>query len=805
MNKLMKILGAIVAVVVVLVVALVALASFLITPERVKQTVLPLAEENLNRKVTLGDIKVSLFSGIEIHDLVIYEPESDETFVASDLVRLRYQLLPLLAMKVVVDEVRLESPEIRIVRRQNGLFNFSDLIAEAQPDSDKDKAAEAKTETVAAKSGSAISLLVSQLSLQNGKLVFFDHVLNNTAPYRYELSGLQVVAKGVTLADEIPLSVQCQFNGSQLKLDGKVRLQPLFGQFEIGLKDFDVTAFKPYFQDAVPGELGGLKLSLDTKLEVSLEQIAAIGTLTASNLDLLLDALPDTPIDDARIGVDFDVQLDLKEGQLGVQKLAFDYNGIVAESSGTVTKLFDKPVVAMTVLVPGLDIRSALNAIPRALVNDFADLDPAGLIKAEARLSGGIDAPAALLQSAKLELDKVQATTGGQRPALSGRLLLTGDKLVSENLRVQLGDNSADIQLSAENLFGKTVIATADVSSKRFLLDPLMQGAAGAEQDQLNAAGSASVKPDSVEELGPFDIPLQATGSIRLGETVWKGLAITDFVALYELKNNIFTLSRMDGQVAGGSFSNSARIDLGKKGLSYSAQLGIKTIQADPLITALAPKSAGALFGAMDMTFALDGRGTQWQSLSRKLSGQGEMLLADGRLVSPTLINGLGAFLQLPDLNDIKFKNFQGNFRVKDGKLELDSQMVGTTLKLYPKGSLGLNGDLNMAIDTRLSPELSAKLDRKGQVAGYLSDQDGWSQVPLLLTGSIDSPSFRLDPKGVKKQATKALGQELNRQIDKLFKKDQPTQTPDGGDSSAPAEDPGEKLLKDSIRNLFGN
>ena len=68
------------------------------------------------------------YYGITLHDLSVSEPEGGEPFVAADAVVLRYQLLPLLFRHVVVDEVRLDAPRIRIERLPEGRFNFSDLL-----------------------------------------------------------------------------------------------------------------------------------------------------------------------------------------------------------------------------------------------------------------------------------------------------------------------------------------------------------------------------------------------------------------------------------------------------------------------------------------------------------------------------------------------------------------------------------------------------------------------------------------------------------------------------------------------------
>ncbi|MCK4507201.1 MAG: AsmA family protein, partial [Desulfuromonadales bacterium] len=221
MKKWTKILSAVAMILVALIVTLVVLAKVLITPERVKETLLPLAEENLNRKIDLGNIEVSLFSGIEIHGLTVYEQDGKEVFVSTDLARLKYQLLPLLAMKVVVDEVRLDKPSIRVVRFKDGQFNFSDLLTTSDDGSGQVKPS-ASTKSSNEQGSTPIGLLVSNFLLQDGQLIFLDHVLNDEAPYRYEISSLQIAAKGVSFAGEIPLSIQCQLNGSQLALDGHV-------------------------------------------------------------------------------------------------------------------------------------------------------------------------------------------------------------------------------------------------------------------------------------------------------------------------------------------------------------------------------------------------------------------------------------------------------------------------------------------------------------------------------------------------------------------------------------------------------
>ena len=798
MNKFCKILAAIALVVVILVVGLVVLAKIIITPERVKQTVLPIAEETLQRKVELGDISVSLFTGIELNDLKVYEKDGVDVFAGTKLVRLKYRLLPLLAMKVVVDEVRIESPRIRVVRMANGRFSFDDIVGSPNKEVNKESNQGESNTT-------PISLLVSQVSIEDGSLVLIDHTLRDKTPHTVEVSELQVAAKGITLTGSVPVTVKCKIDQARLEVDGSVSLVGPVADFKVKLEEVDSLAFRPYFIDAVPGKLEGLKVNLESTVTGGPEEVSADGTLKLTGLDLTLDALPDAPLKNAKIEVGYDLSFGLKSGTMDLRRGHVDFNGMVAELAGTIKDLYVKPVFAMQLTVPGVDLKHAMQSVPAGLVTGARGLDPSGTVKVDAQLAGGLDNPVKLLRKAVVTLDDLQVAANGQRPAIFGLLKFADDKLVSDGLEMRMGENRARIDLNASNLFGKTVIVKADVTSERFSLDPLLAagGAAGV------TSGKGEVSTGKGEELGPFNIPVLASGTLSIGKTVYKKLSIDDFIAKYQLKDNVLTIMQMDGKIAGGSFSNKAQVNLGTKGLTYNADLAVKSIQADPLLTAFIPKAAGALLGVMDLDLNIKGRGTQWQTMSKQLNGQGDMLVADGRVVSPGLVKGFASFLQLANKDEISFKNFQGDIKIVDGQLNIDSSILSDELKLFPKGSIGMDGTMNLSLDTRLSPQLAARLDSGGKVTRYLTDKDGWSQVPLLVSGNYASPKFGLDPKGVQKQASEALGKELGRHIEKLFGAPDPAvqkkNQEETGKGSEPVENPTNKLLQDSLKNLFGN
>lgn len=815
MSKPVKIILGILAFVAILLIFLVVMVKVFVTPERVKAVVLPLAEQSLHRSITLGEVKVGLFSGIELHDLAVGEPEGGEPFVAADRVLLRFQWLPLLSKQVVIDEVALERPLIRLIRHADGSFNISDLLAPKPAGAPSGKAGEDK-------GGEPLSVLVTVAKIHGGRLVLVDRQIAATS----ELTELELDASGISRDGTVPVKLSARLQGASLKVDGAVRPLQKHGKVNIDLQGLDALAFEPYFRGKVPGKLSRLLLDLKGEFDLQGRVVTARGKLAGRELNLFLLAVPTAPLQNATVNADYDVSLDLERDCLDIASLAVDFNGLAAQLGGEISGLTAAPKGDFKLTVPELDLARLKNALPPALLGKAGELDLTGKLRFSAILNGPLTQPLQMLRSGEVDLDKVQATAGGVRPAIDGRLKLSGDQLQTDALNVRLGDDSAQLKMHLRNLFAKPLIINADLTAARFPIEALMGGAAGspakAGGDQVSS-GAAGKAPVAGKEIGPIDLPVQASGTIRIGEGGWRGLTVKNFLADYELRDNQLNVRRMTGNFAGGSFSNTARVDLRQPGLRYETAVTLQGVDMQSLLPALAPAAAGSLFGKLDLQGNLNGSGTRWSNISRTLSGDVALVLVDGRLVSPALVKGFAAFLQLSDLNEIVFSDFRGKARIADGRAEIDSAIQSSRLKLFPKGTLGLDGTLNLAMDTRLSPELAARLDQRGKVTRYLLDADGWTQVPLLVSGSLQSPRYGLDPKGVQAQAGKVLQNELQRGLDKLLKKSQsspkapadttqqqpaesaepapqPVPPPDG---QAPVN-PSQKLLEESLKKVFG-
>ena len=799
MKKTWKIGSVFAAIVVVLVVTLVVLIKTLITPERVKGWIIPLAQQALNREVQLGDVEVSLFSGIVLKNLLIKEKTGNEAFVAADQVVLRYQFWPLLFTRVVVDEIRLDAPKITLIRQADGSFNFTDLVG-GTDETPVNPQTPVAVETNDSTQKKSIDLIVSNVAIAGGELQFVDYAINPKIPYRYKMNELSLRASHISLRQAFPFNIKARLNGSILDIDGNTNLQTRSGRVNLQLSDFDVAAFSPYFRDQLPGKMGALKLNLDLSADGGVESLATRGKILLQNIDITLDALPGAPISDASLALDYDLQVDLANAAVQITRASVNLNGIVLDLSGRVVDYSSTPEIDLMVVLNELDLRAALAAVPRELVKQVEELDPAGTVRARINLAGAVDKPLALLKTGEVSLSGIQASAGDLRPALTGLLSLSGDQVVTDKLKLTLGDNSADISFKASNLFGKPIVVSSLVTSEHFMLDPLLKAGAAPIAGGNGKSGipGKATGGKQAEEIGPFDLPVKADGEVRIGRTVYQGLNIDNFQMRYRLVDNLLTIETMTGNVAGGTFSKTGTVDLGKKGLVYNAKLNLTSVQAEPIVKVFAPKAAGTVFGGLSLETEISGRGTQPEAIRKSLSGLGKLEVADGRLTGSSLVQGLADFVNLDELRDLHFSQAKGSFTLRDGKILMDSDFTGKEVRMAPNGTIGLDGNLDLNLGARLSPELTAKLDRKGEVAQYFTDQEGWGELPLKIAGTLSRPKFSFDTKVLKSKVKEKARNELQKKLEeKVFKLE-------SKDTDAQANEPAKKMLDDAIKGLFG-
>jgi AsmA protein len=219
MSRSTKIILLVVASLVVLIGILMFLVKALVTPEKVRETMVPLAEKSLQRKVTIGKIKIGLLSGISLQDLHVRQKAGTNDVLVLESMDLQYQLLPLLAGKVVVDQIRLIRPKIVVIRNPDDSFNFSDLFGgKDAPASKAGTAAPAEERS----SRTALSLLVNEVVISGGEVLFIDGSSGEKSPSRYTVKPFSFQAGQIALGKSFPIELSAVVTGTGVFLSAQL-------------------------------------------------------------------------------------------------------------------------------------------------------------------------------------------------------------------------------------------------------------------------------------------------------------------------------------------------------------------------------------------------------------------------------------------------------------------------------------------------------------------------------------------------------------------------------------------------------
>ena len=114
--------------------AVFTLVGFFVAPPILKSILAKQLTATLHRDVTIREVRLNPFAlSATVRGLAIKEPRGPETFASFEELYVNLEASSMFRWAVVVREVRLTKPFVRLVRRQDESYNFSDLLPTPQP------------------------------------------------------------------------------------------------------------------------------------------------------------------------------------------------------------------------------------------------------------------------------------------------------------------------------------------------------------------------------------------------------------------------------------------------------------------------------------------------------------------------------------------------------------------------------------------------------------------------------------------------------------------------------------------------
>lgn len=345
MKRAIRVIGIVVALLIVIALAL----PLFVNADQFRPLLQTKLSAALGREVTLGGLKLSIFSGsVTASDLAISDDPAFSTspFLRASTLQAGVEVMPLVfSRKLNVTGITIEQPQVDLVQNAAGVWNFSSLGG-------KSSAAPAAVPGPSQSSSEASSLSVAAITIKNGRITLAKAA--SKAPPLI-LDKLDVEVKDFSASSPFTFTLAAAFSGGgDIKLDGKAGpinagnaiATPVDANLHINHLDLALSG-------AVDPALGiGGLASIDGSLKSDGASALVSGKLKGEQLKLVKAGTPAK----RTLEVDFAVDHDLKKQTGTVTRGDIHLGNAVAALTGSYNAASEPAVLNLKLAGSKLDV-----------------------------------------------------------------------------------------------------------------------------------------------------------------------------------------------------------------------------------------------------------------------------------------------------------------------------------------------------------------------------------------------------------------------------------------------------------------
>ncbi len=492
-------------------IVLVLVAPFFIPVNQFRPTIEEKTSTALGRKVTVGNLSLSLLSGsLSAENLAIGDDPkfSSSPFLTAKSLKVGIEIMPLIFSKAInVTGVTIDGPQVTLLRNAAGQWNYSSLGGSSTP---------AKSPSP---SSSPTNFSVKEVQLKDGRVVIGSTNSQKHTTYDH----VNITATDVSMTSKIPVNVSVDLpGGGNFKLEGTVgpidladtSLTPLDAKLHVGSLNLASTGFL----DPTLG-LGGI-IDLDGTIASASGEAETKGNAKLSKALLIAGGTPAG----IPVTVDFNTKYNLRKSSGVLSPSTLKIGGAAARMAGTYEMGGESAVINIKLDgkdMPAKDLEAFLPALGIS-VPKGASLE-AGTLNTDLSLNGPISklvtTGTAGLFKGKLanfdlgsKMSAISALTGVKTgkdldiESLTSNLRMAPDGLQADNFNAvvpTLGTLIGAGTIDAKNNLDFKMVATLSSSPSA----PTSEAAGGALGGLLGrvaggGGGSAAIKGQRI----PFQI-----------------------------------------------------------------------------------------------------------------------------------------------------------------------------------------------------------------------------------------------------------------------------------------------------------
>jgi AsmA protein len=333
--------------------------------------------------------------------------------------------------------------------------------------------------------------------------------------------------------------------------------------------------------------------------------------------------------------------------------------------------------------------------------------------------------------SGDVDIKELSMKRGGAEIKSSGTISIK-QKDVEFNITSTIGKDTVKLSGDVKDYMSNPV-ARLDVNAGELNLENLMALSGGKEEkpkpnDPKPAQRAKSKSSGKDKAAGKRAGSLSASGEVKVGAAKYKGYVMKDFTARYNYTDGDLTINPISTGLAG------------EKGMILEG-------------------SAKGELGA-----SISSGTSAAESLKRTLNGRFSADLTRCEIRESKIGTAIAALTGIGEIRSPKFDTVHFIFTVGKEKIALNGTMRSSFMTLDPSGTVGFDKRMDVAAELRVAPGLAGKLIT-GKLTSFVTDEKGWTVVPLSITGTTERPSVGLNKAAVTKQIEKGAVQEIKKRL----------------------------------------
>jgi AsmA protein len=428
-----------VAIVVLLLLA-VLLVPLFINVNTFRPTLETQLSDALGRKVTLGNLSFSVFSGSLVADNISIADDpafSSKPFLQAQSLHIGVEVLPLLLHRqLLVTSFVADSPSINLVHNAQGTWNFSDV----------GRTAGSRTQNTQ-KESALPNFTVGELKVVNGTASVSD-VPPTGAPFTY--SNLNLTVEEFSFAKSFPFVLSASLPaGGLLEVKGNAGPVDQKDASETPLNaNISLKQFDPVAAGVIPASQG-ISMLADITAQVTSngQSVTSNGTVQASRLKLVANGSP-TP-NPVNISYTIHHNLEARSGQ--INDVGINTGGVTVHVNGTYAMTGPQVTLALRLAAPNLPINQVEALLPAAGIRlPSGSSLQGGTLTANLAISGPANAPTI---SGPLEVDNTRLAGFDLSSKIGGLKPVSGTQGGTQIQTLRANVNSSSQGTRVDNLY----------------------------------------------------------------------------------------------------------------------------------------------------------------------------------------------------------------------------------------------------------------------------------------------------------------------------------------------------------------